>query len=82
MQEPACVHLGVGIVTTKLLDQDSFVFELPDLRDLERGVDAKPVDLRRRDIDFDRQVGVGIIGDIVGLASDGAGMGLEFVRGE
>ena len=54
VQEPACVHLGVGIVTTKLLDQDSFVFESPDLRDLERGVDAKSVGI------FDGEISISI----------------------
>ena len=50
-----------------------FAVEPPDFDDLERGIDCRSVNLRRRDVDFDSQVRVGIIRDALRSAGSRRG---------
>src|SRR5207248_3733755 len=50
------------------LDDELPAIEPPDLGDAQCGIDPGAVDLGPGDIDLDRQVGVGIVGDILGIA--------------
>ena len=81
VKESAGRGCRVGPVRPELLDRHSrrLIVEPPDLEDRERGINARPVDLGRRDVDFDRQVGVGIVGDVVGIAGDRRFAGRQFV---
>ena len=77
MEEPAGRRGRVGPVRLELLDGHRLILDPPDLGDCERGIDARPVDLGRRDVDFDCQIGVGIVGDVVGSKGDRRGTGRQ-----
>ena len=59
---------SVSPVFTQLLDDDllAVAVESPDLSDAQGGIDSRPIDLRGRDIDFDSEVGVRVVGDLPG----------------
>jgi hypothetical protein len=61
-QEPARVGRDVGPIGLKMLDDEVHAIEPPDLDYAEHRLDRGSVDLGAGHVDFDRQVGVGIIG--------------------
>jgi hypothetical protein len=48
--------------------KNGYAVEVPNLSSPKLGVNARPINLRFREIDLDRQVGVGIVRDRLRLA--------------
>ncbi len=67
-QESAGLDGLIRPLGSQPLDDDPIVVEPPDLGDAQRRIDPRAVDLGPGDVDLDRQVGVGIVGDVVGAA--------------
>jgi hypothetical protein len=67
-QQSADLNGLVSTVFAQSLDDDLFAVAVksPDLGDLQGGIDSWPVDLRRRDVNFDSQIGVRLFGDFPG----------------
>ena len=58
----APVDRGIRAVRPELLEDDLVPVETPDLEHLESGMDRLPVHKRRRDVDLDGQIGIGVVG--------------------
>ena len=54
-----------------MLDDERLTVKLPDLDHSEHRVNRWPIDFGTRQVDLDRQVGVGKIGRVVRLAGEG-----------
>ena len=91
LEHPAADILGSSARTAPLrrlinpilrqpLDHDppEFPVEPPDLGDTQSGINARPVDLRGRNIDLDSKIRIGIIGYILGLASTASAIIVSF----
>jgi hypothetical protein len=61
----------MAAVLTELLDRNCLITVSPNLGNLKRGVDFQSVDPRWRDVDFGGQIGVWIVGDVVGFTGRG-----------
>ena len=77
VQESTLRHLPVDPARPEPLDRNGVALGPPDLRDLERGIDLRPVDLRWRDVDFGGKIGIGIVVDIVGIMGGRCVAGFE-----
>ena len=72
----------VGRVVLEPFDDDPalLMVELPDLGDDQGGIDPRPVNPGGGDVDLNRKVGVGIVGDILGSPCLGRVRGRQLLR--
>jgi len=80
-QERASVHGSVGAVVLQPLDDEvlALSIETPDLGDFESGIDSRPINLRGGHVDFDPEIGVGIVGDVQGSPRLASGHSIQLI---
>ena len=61
-----------------MLDHQRLAVKPPDFSDTELSIDTGSVDFGVGEIDLNRQIGVGIVGNVVGLTSTGRLVGRQF----